>query len=92
MLSRDYNCRLLSTLKHSVDSRLSKYERMEFFQLATVLDPHFKLDWCADTEVERVKSILISKAEETFSQAEGPELLIPEREGPPSPKKLDLYL
>lgn len=29
MQSRDYNCRLLSTLKHSVDSRLSKYEHKD---------------------------------------------------------------
>uniref|UniRef100_A0A1X7V7H8 Uncharacterized protein n=1 Tax=Amphimedon queenslandica TaxID=400682 RepID=A0A1X7V7H8_AMPQE len=55
-LSRVYKSRLLSTLKHSIDTRLSKYEHMECFQLATVLDPHFKLDWCTDREVEDMKS------------------------------------
>lgn len=30
-LSKDCSCRLLSTLEHSVNSRLTKYEQMEIF-------------------------------------------------------------
>ena len=40
---------LFSTLKQSVNTRLSKFEEIENFQLATVLNPHYKLDWCNET-------------------------------------------
>lgn len=64
LLSQDYNCHLLSTLKSSVDKRLSKYEALEEFRLASILDPHYKLDWCMNEEVESNKRILLKAAEE----------------------------
>ena len=47
-LSINHSCRLLNFLESLVDTRLSKYEYMEVFQLATVFDPQYKVDWCTD--------------------------------------------
>ncbi len=66
-LSEEFSCRLLTALQASLESRLSKYEDMEVFQLAATLDPRYKLDWCADDEVENIKRILVGKAEEIAS-------------------------
>ena len=37
---------MISTLKASVQKRLSKYEEDEEFVFAAILDPRFKLSWC----------------------------------------------
>ena len=34
----------------SIEKRLVPYEVMDDFKLATMLDPHFKLDWCQNDE------------------------------------------
>uniref|UniRef100_A0A1X7UC99 Uncharacterized protein n=1 Tax=Amphimedon queenslandica TaxID=400682 RepID=A0A1X7UC99_AMPQE len=52
-LAIKYNCQLVTSLQNALDERLSKFESMEIFKLATVLDPKYKLDWCTDEEVER---------------------------------------
>ena len=63
-MTKNYNCRLLTTLQDSLQKRLSKYEEMEAFQLTASLDPRYKLDWCTDAEFENVKEILLKKLEE----------------------------
>ena len=60
-LETKFKCRVLTSLQNSLEGRLSKFESMEIFQLATALDPMYKLDWCSDSEMESIKSVLSSK-------------------------------
>ena len=48
ILREKYTCKLLSTLQTSVVKRLLQYESVIDFQLACILDPRFKLDFCVD--------------------------------------------
>lgn len=48
-----YNNVLVSGLLKSVEKRLHTYENNKVYQLAAILDPSFKLDWC-NTEEEKV--------------------------------------
>lgn len=82
-LSKDYSCKLLSTLRQSVDTRLSKFEAMEVFQIAAVLNPRYKLDWCTDSEVDKIKHTLVKKAEELHQQTS----TTSEQEDTPPPSK-----
>ena len=50
-LSTTHKSKLLTTLLASVDTRLAKYEDRESFQLATILDPRFKVAWCTPDEI-----------------------------------------
>ena len=45
-ISSTYNCKMITTLKSSLQKRMSKYEEDEEFVIAAVLDPRFKLTWC----------------------------------------------
>ncbi|XP_042236493.1 E3 SUMO-protein ligase ZBED1-like [Homarus americanus] len=56
-----YNSKLVSTLQSSAETRLSKFESMEIFQLAATLDPRYKLDWCRDDEVQNIRDLLTQK-------------------------------
>ena len=47
VISVKYNCKIVSTLKKSIDTRLSIYEETASFRLAATLDPRFKLAWCS---------------------------------------------
>lgn len=69
-LSIKYSSRLVSTLKTSITTRLSKYEEYNVFLLASVLDPRFKLKWCSPAEYHRIKGILISKIEQSNPSVE----------------------
>ena len=40
---------------------LVQYEVKEVFQLASCLDPCFKLQWCEEEEIEKVKQLLVKK-------------------------------
>ena len=44
-LASKYQCKMVTTLKHSVDTRMSKYET-EIFKMAAALDHCWKLAWC----------------------------------------------
>lgn len=44
---------LVSNLLKSVENRLHTYERNKGYQVAAILDPIFRLDWCKNEE-ERV--------------------------------------
>ena len=58
-MSLNYNCKFLSTLKSSVEKRLSVYLEREEFQLAAMLDPRFKLQWCTTSDQEASKKTLL---------------------------------
>ena len=59
----NYNNVLVSGLLKSLEKRLHTYEKNHVYQLAAILDPSFKLDWC-NSEDERVamKSTLAKQA------------------------------
>ena len=56
-----YRSDMLTTLIKSVDSRLSIYEEDPTFQLASILDPRYKLSWCQEDQVQPVTDLLSSK-------------------------------
>lgn len=60
-LSTTYKSKFVSTLASSIDSRLGVYEHMESFQLAAVLDPRWKVDWCTPEEVKDLTDLLSDK-------------------------------
>ena len=62
-LQDKYSSKLVTTLQASLEQRLAKYEDMEHFQLATILDPRFKLDWCNEEETNSMKGVITKKFE-----------------------------
>ncbi|KAJ8305575.1 hypothetical protein KUTeg_016120 [Tegillarca granosa] len=50
-ISIDYSSKMISTLKHSIHSRLSVYENDDSFTIAAILDPRFKLRWCENEKI-----------------------------------------
>lgn len=63
-LSVTYKSKMVTTLKNSTDRRLRIYEDIEIFQLASLLDPRFKMDWCSADEVVAMRALLNSKVAE----------------------------
>ena len=63
-LQDKYSSKLVTTLQASLEQRLAKYEDMEHFQLATILDPRFKLDWCNEDETNPMKRLITKKFEQ----------------------------
>ena len=57
-ISAEYNNKLVSTLKESINSRLCRYEDDETCIVAATLDPRFKLRWCQPN----VEDIFLQKA------------------------------
>ena len=58
-----YNCKMVQSLKKSVEHRLSAYEEQTSFQLAATLDPGFKLAWCKDTcDAQKQRTALLAAA------------------------------
>ena len=45
-ISSTYNSKMVTTLKSSLQKRMSKYEEDENFITAAILDPRFKMSWC----------------------------------------------
>ena len=58
-LRESYSCKMILTLQASLETRLSKYETMERFKIATTLDPRFQLQWCNELEAAEVKGSLV---------------------------------
>ncbi|XP_048867866.1 zinc finger BED domain-containing protein 4-like isoform X8 [Brienomyrus brachyistius] len=57
------NNNLVSILQSLVEKHLAKFEDIQCFQMASTLDPRFKLDWCTGEEVNTIKDLLIGKVE-----------------------------
>ena len=55
-LSHKYSSRFVATLKASINDRLSKYENIDAFLMASVLDSWFKLKWCEPKEYNELKA------------------------------------
>ena len=65
-LASKYQCKMVTTLKHSVDTRLSKYET-EIFKMAAALDPRWKLTWCDAGEDRELRDLVHTKLRERSS-------------------------
>ena len=63
-LQDKYSSKLVTSLQASLEQRLAKYEDMEHFQLATILDPRFKLDWCNEEETNPMRRLITKKFEQ----------------------------
>nr|XP_023696959.1 zinc finger BED domain-containing protein 1-like isoform X2 [Paramormyrops kingsleyae] len=57
------NNNLVSILQSLVEKHLAKFEEIQCFQMASILDPRFKLDWCIGEEVNTMKDLLMGKVE-----------------------------
>ena len=60
-LHHKYSSKFVATLKKSVGTRLSQYEKSETFLIASALDPRFKLKWCSASEHNSIKALLMAK-------------------------------
>jgi len=61
-MSAKYRSKLMAALQASFDRRMAPYAEKEVFILATALDPRFKLKWAQGMELERLTSLLTTKA------------------------------
>ena len=92
-LHKKSKSRFVSTLKSSIDARLSKYEQ-ECFKLAAALDPWWKLAWCTTLlEATDIKQLVIeivtvlynnSSLTTSVESTESPD-------SPPIPKRSKLF-
>ena len=82
-----YNCKLVSALQTSVETRLMKYKHMKNFKLVAVLKPCFKLDWCTEEEVPAITAMLTS----TASSRQEPQPSARSAEDPPPTKRSKLF-
>ena len=58
-LRETYSSKMIATLQASLETRLSKYEHMDIFMIATTLGPRFRLRWCDEGEAAQVKVLLV---------------------------------
>ena len=61
-ISATYNNKMVSTLKASIQQRLSHYQDDDSYLTAAVLDPRFKLRWCPADKRCEMEAALINKA------------------------------
>lgn len=61
-------------LASALDAHLAKFEGSETFALCSMLDPRFKLRWCAqeDAERQRLTALLGTKVQEADGDRDGP--------------------
>ena len=60
-MSSKFNCKLVSSLKASLQKRMKRFEERDLYSMAASLDTAFKLDWCNPSETSRVKELLHAK-------------------------------
>jgi len=88
-LKEQFNCQLVSTLQTSLEKRLSKYESMSHFQLAAILDPRFKLDWCDDHELQQNQLLLTTTW--TDASSSSPATCATSSSDPPPAKRSKMF-
>lgn len=85
-LSTTYRNQMLTTLIDAVDRRLSHYEENPLFQLASILDPRYKLAWCQEDQLEPMKDLLTT----TYHELSPPAAPAAAEAQPPAKKKSKL--
>lgn len=64
-----YTSQLASTLKQSIQARLTPYEQRSVFCLAAALDPRFKLKWCTtSTMYDSTRKLLTQEAHKSLQE------------------------
>ena len=53
-----FKSKMVSTLLASLEKTMKKYEEMPSLQIASALDPRFKLQWCSSEEARELKEML----------------------------------
>ncbi|XP_063855526.1 zinc finger BED domain-containing protein 4-like [Scylla paramamosain] len=67
--SQTHESKVITTLKSSIKKTLKIYEDKAMFQLASLLDPRFNMDWCSPQQVMFITSLLKSKVHDIKSTA-----------------------
>ncbi|XP_063846824.1 zinc finger BED domain-containing protein 4-like [Scylla paramamosain] len=67
--SQTHKSKVITTLKSSIKKTLKIYEDKAMFQLASLLDPRFNMDWCPPQQVMFITSLLKSKVHDIKSTA-----------------------
>ncbi|XP_063846812.1 uncharacterized protein LOC135092289 [Scylla paramamosain] len=67
--SQTHKSKVITTLKSSIKKTLNIYEDKAMFQLASLLDPRFNMDWCPPQQVIFITSLLKSKVHDIMSTA-----------------------
>ena len=89
-ISQTYRSKMVSTLKSSVTTRLTQYEDAEIFQLATKLDPRFKLDWCSASE-KRDMTVLLGERVDDIAPDSPSSVRRADSSEPPTTKRCKLF-
>ncbi|XP_071791964.1 E3 SUMO-protein ligase ZBED1-like [Asterias amurensis] len=89
--SNNKSSKMVTFLEASFDKHLTKYEEDEAFQLAAVLDPRWKLDWCKqDTDEAKTVAKLLRDKVSALSPAAALTKVSQEL-APPQKKKCKLF-
>ncbi|XP_063598907.1 E3 SUMO-protein ligase ZBED1-like [Penaeus indicus] len=90
-LEATFNNKLVTNLQLSLEERLSSYEEMEYFQLAAMLDPRFKADWCQEGGVQEMKRLLLAAVSATSEAPPAPSAPTRVQPSPPPIKRNRLF-
>lgn len=90
-LEATFNNKLVTNLQLSLEERLSPYEEMEYFQLAAMLDPRFKADWCQEEGAQEMKRLLLAAVSATSAAPPAPFTPTRDQPSPPPTKRSRLF-
>ncbi|XP_042885477.1 uncharacterized protein LOC122261747 [Penaeus japonicus] len=90
-LEATFNNKLVTNLQLSLEERLSPYEEIEYFQLAAMLDPRFKADWCQEGKVHEMKNLLLTAVSAISSAFPAPPTSTCVQPSPPPTKRSRLF-
>ena len=82
-LSSKYTSKFVLSLKDSVHKRLTKYDKHDAFQTASVLDRRFKLNWFNESESHILRAAIIAKATSVSGVVPDPGLQSKDEQPPP---------
>ena len=63
-LSSKFSCKLVTSLKESLEKRMNQYQENEHLKIALALDPRFKIQWRrSESEQANIESLLAATAD-----------------------------
>ncbi|XP_071181300.1 zinc finger BED domain-containing protein 4-like [Mytilus edulis] len=72
LISVDYNCKMIKSLKSSVEERLFQFVEDEGYILASFLDPRFKTRWCETEQIDQCLAVVKDKLSQVPTSSEPP--------------------
>ncbi|XP_076109057.1 zinc finger BED domain-containing protein 4-like [Mytilus galloprovincialis] len=72
LISVDYNCKMIKSLKSSVEERLFQFVEDEAYILASFLDPRFKTRWCETEQIDQCLAVVKDKLSQVPTSSEPP--------------------